>query len=186
MKSKDGYKGKWDFTVFAKVESQCKVAVLTGAVDKQVIRFVQYKLEIFVNFICLQHISAKTQSKKHNCYSIWNVWDLIFLLIFKNSKKNSKPPQMVWFSPFMFPWCLQRWSSVVTACYPVTLEGLCSSSPAGNQPSFFHEALSVQERLWISPAASASNTSCYTLGNMTTALPPSSMHLNTLLYLMTW
>lgn len=56
--------------MFSKVESQCKVAVLTGAVDKQVIRFVQYKLEIFVNFICLQHISAKTQSKKHNRYSI--------------------------------------------------------------------------------------------------------------------
>lgn len=60
-------------TVFSKVESQCKVTVLTGAVDKQVIRFAQYKLEIFVNLICLQHISAKTQSKKHNCYSIRNV-----------------------------------------------------------------------------------------------------------------
>lgn len=83
--------------MFSKVESQCKVAVLTGAVDKQVIRFVQYKLEIFVNFICLQHISAKTQSKKHNRYSIWNVWDLIFLLIFKNSNKNSNPPPPKWF-----------------------------------------------------------------------------------------
>lgn len=70
-------------------------------------------------------------------------------------------------------------------CCPVTAEGLRRPSPAGNQPSFFHEALSVQERLWISPAASASNTSCYTLGNMTTALPPSSLHLNTPRYLMT-
>lgn len=65
-------------------------------------------------------------------------------------------------------------------CCPVTPEGPRGSSPAGNQPSFFHEAVSVQESLWISPAASASNTSCYTLGNMTTALPPSSLHLNAL------
>lgn len=80
---------------------------------------------------------------------------------------------------------LYQFSSAALKCYPVTLEGPRSSSPAGNQPSFFYEAVSVQERLWISPAASASNTSCYTLGNMTTALPPNSVHLNTLLYLMT-
>lgn len=173
--------------MFSKVESQCKVAVLTGAVDKQVIRFVQYKLEIFVNFICLQHISAKTQSKKHNRYSIWNVWDLIFLLIFKNSNKNSKPPPK-WFD--FPPLCFldvfsdgaRLWQCAILWLWRVCVAHLL----AGNQPSFFHEALSVQERLWISPAASASNTSCYTLGNMTTALPPSSMHLNTLLYLMTW
>ncbi|CAF99200.1 unnamed protein product, partial [Tetraodon nigroviridis] len=75
------------------------------------------------------------------------------------------------------------WNAVaLTAlkCCPVTPEGPGSSSPAGNQPSFFHEAVSVQETLCISPAASASNTSCYTFGNMTTALPPSSLHLNTL------
>lgn len=38
----------------------------------------------------------------------------------------------------------------------------------------------MQESLWISPAAAASNTSRYTFGNMTTALPPSSLHLNAL------
>lgn len=45
------------------------------------------------------------------------------------------------------------------------------SSAAGNQASFFHEAVSVEERLWVSPAASASDTSCCTSGNMTSALP---------------
>lgn len=81
--------------------------------------------------------------------------------------------------PF-FPQSSGTCSSAALKCCPVTPEGPRSSSPAGNQPSFFHEAVSVEESLWISPAASASNTSCYTLGNMTTALPPSSLHLNAL------
>lgn len=81
--------------------------------------------------------------------------------------------------PF-FPQSSGTCSFAALKCCPVTPEGPRSSSPAGNQPSFFHEAVSVQESLWISPAASASNTSCYTSGNMTTALPPSSLHLNAL------
>lgn len=86
-------------------------------------------------------------------------------------------------SPLSFPFSPRSsgtCSFAALKCCPVTPEGPRSSSPAGNQPSFFHEAVSVQESLWISPAASASNTSCYTLGNMTTALPPSSLHLNAL------
>lgn len=60
------------------------------------------------------------------------------------------------------------------------------SSPAGNQASFFHEAVSVEERLWISPAASASDTSCCTSGNMTSALPSQlTAPERTTLYLMT-
>lgn len=110
---------------------------------------------------------------------------------FSGQLEGKKSPSSVYnkdsagFPPSCIPSRPQQRSSAALKCYAVTLEGPRSSSPAGNQPSFFHEAVSVQERLWISPAASASNTSCYTLGNMTTALPPSSLHLNTLLYLMT-
>lgn len=89
-------------------------------------------------------------------------------------------------SPPPYPSQPSAAAKLCSECRPASPEGRRGSSPAGNQPSFFHEAVSVQERLWISPAASASNTSCYTLGNMTSALPPSSLHLNTLLYLMTW
>lgn len=110
-----------------------------------------------------------------------------YLLDGFRNKKLSWQQSKRWISalPFFLSYP-RRCSSAALKSTAVTLEGPRSSSPAGNQPSFFHEAVSVQERLWISPAAPASNTSCYTLGNMTTALPPSSLHLNTLLYLMTW
>lgn len=60
------------------------------------------------------------------------------------------------------------------------------SSPPDNQPSFFHELVSVEERLWISPAASASDTSCCTSWNMTSTLPSQlTAPERTPLYLMT-
>lgn len=115
-----------------------------------------------------------------------NLWGLIFGTVFWNRKLDWQQSKRRISSLPFFLSCPRRRSSAALKRNAATLEGPRSSSPAGNQPSFFHEAVSVQERLWISPAAPASNTSCYTLGNMTTALPPSSLHLNTLLYLMTW
>lgn len=78
--------------------------------------------------------------------------------------------------------CSARLGGAESAVLPVRL----GSSPAGNQASFFHEAVSVEERLWISPAASASDTSCCTSGNMTSALPSQlTAPERTTLYLMT-
>lgn len=110
-----------------------------------------------------------------------NVWGLIFWTLLENSWQWRKKGWIISLLSFLFSLRSSGTCSFAALkCCPVTPEGPRSSSPAGNQPSFFHEAVSVQESLWISPAASASNTSCYTLGNMTTALPPSSLHLNAL------
>lgn len=106
------------------------------------------------------------------------VWGLIFYFFFGfvsgKKKKIEASPTIKGKDGFPLILSFLSWrlglpmlSGAESAVLPVRR----GSSPPDNQPSFFHEVVSVEERLSISPAASASDTSCCTSGNMTSTLP---------------